>query len=223
MIAVSRNVDGLTISNNVIDCYFSGESTTFAIKLSGSSDPDVAPSNVLVIGNNVTFLSESTATRGVFVQYLHDQLTINDNMFTGDHQYSVYFGLPIDRVTTCDNLFKDFSGSHAIYDSYSPSAQPPIPANTNDIRDSNNGFVTRNSGEATIPSGNTSVAVSHGISARNYTPALCKVNVTPTNNLGNATKFWISNVTTSQFTINVDTDPQADADFVWTIDVNRFN
>ncbi len=42
--------------------------------------------------------------------------------------------------------------------------------------------------------------------------------MTPTNNLGNAAKFWISDVTGTQFRINVDADPgESTATFVWSI------
>lgn len=66
------------------------------------------------------------------------------------------------------------------------------------------GFVTRNSGTATITSSNTSVAVNHGL---DRTPNLHGIKVTPTNDLTDATKFWISDVTSSQFTINIDAAP----------------
>ena len=79
----------------------------------------------------------------------------------------------------------------------------------------NTGFVTENSGTATVASGTTSIAVSHGL---HITPNIKDIHVTPTNNLGSAAKFWISGVTSSQFTINVDVNPGATtATFVWTI------
>jgi hypothetical protein len=77
----------------------------------------------------------------------------------------------------------------------------------------NRGFVTEGAGTATIASGQTSVAVNHGL---HITPVLHHILATPSNNLGNATKFWISNPTSTQFTINVNTDPGAStATFVW--------
>lgn len=77
----------------------------------------------------------------------------------------------------------------------------------------NTGFASDNTGTATVANGTTSIAVSHGLDA---TPALSQITVTPTNNLGSATKFWVSNVTSTQFTINVDANPGATtATFVW--------
>lgn len=77
----------------------------------------------------------------------------------------------------------------------------------------NIGYVTAANGAATITSAATSVAVTHGLSV---TPDLADIRVTPTNNLGTATTFWISSPSSTQFTINVDADPGATtATFVW--------
>ena len=86
---------------------------------------------------------------------------------------------------------------------------------TNTIVRNNIGWVTEANGVATIANGTTSIAVTHGLSS---TPALNTISVTPTNSLGTAAKFWISNVTATQFTINVDADPGATtATFVWSV------
>lgn len=75
------------------------------------------------------------------------------------------------------------------------------------------GYVTENSGTATIPSGSTTVVVSHGLGR---TPVLADIIVTPNNNLGLATKFWVSAPTATQFTINATPDPGAGgALFAW--------
>jgi hypothetical protein len=81
----------------------------------------------------------------------------------------------------------------------------------------NRGFVTENNGTATIGSGNTYVDVPHGLSR---TPDPQDVSVTPTNNLGNASKFWISNVGATTLRINVNTSPgAAGATFAWHAEV----
>lgn len=78
----------------------------------------------------------------------------------------------------------------------------------------NRGFVTENSGTATVASGNTFIDVSHGLS---ITPGAEDIQVTPTNNLGSSTKFWISNFGASTFRINVDADPGGTtATFSWS-------
>lgn len=84
------------------------------------------------------------------------------------------------------------------------------------IRD-NFTFATENNGTATVANGTTSIAVTHGLA---QTPDLQDISVTPSNNLGNATKFWVSTPTSTQFTINVDADPGAGtATFVWTASI----
>ena len=86
---------------------------------------------------------------------------------------------------------------------------------TNTIVRNNIGWVTEANGVATVANGTTSIAVTHGLSS---TPALNTISVTPTNSLGTAAKFWISNVTATQFTINVNADPGATtATFVWSV------
>ena len=76
------------------------------------------------------------------------------------------------------------------------------------------GLVTEASGTATVPSGSTSVTVTHGLGS---TPRIQDIRVTPTNNLGAAAKFWISAAGATTFVINVDADPGATtATFAWS-------
>ena len=78
---------------------------------------------------------------------------------------------------------------------------------TGNIIRNNKGYVTENTGTATINSGSTSVTVNHGLS---YTPTAAELSIiftnNPTNDPGN---WWISNITSTQFTINVRSDPGA--------------
>ncbi|NIT04541.1 hypothetical protein GTO10_06645 [Candidatus Saccharibacteria bacterium] len=79
----------------------------------------------------------------------------------------------------------------------------------------NVGFRTESSGTGTVLSGNTFRDIAHGLA---ITPSINNIHVTPTNNLGNAAKFWISNVGSVNFRINVDVDPGAStATFSWTV------
>ena len=79
----------------------------------------------------------------------------------------------------------------------------------------NRGFTTESSGTATVDDGDTFVDISHGLDT---TPAIGDIKVTPTNDLGTAAKFWISDVGASTFRINVDADPGAvTATFSWSI------
>jgi len=74
-------------------------------------------------------------------------------------------------------------------------------------------YVTENNGTASITSGNTSVTVTHGL---HTTPSIQDITVTPTNDMGNSTKFWIDNITSTTFDINVDAAPTTkSATFAW--------
>jgi hypothetical protein len=89
-------------------------------------------------------------------------------------------------------------------------------SSTNPARISGNiGHVTENRGAATVASGATTTVVTHGLS---YTPSLQEVSVIRTNLGGASTKFWVSTVTATTFTINVDIDPGvATATFGWAV------
>lgn len=81
----------------------------------------------------------------------------------------------------------------------------------------NEGMNCEANGVATVLNATTSIVVTHGLYA---TPDLQDIGVTPTNNLGSATKFWISTVTATQFTINVDVNPGATtATFAWSAQI----
>ncbi len=85
---------------------------------------------------------------------------------------------------------------------------------TDAIIKNNIGYATATSSTATITSGNTYIAITHGL---DITPTADLISVTPTNNLGAASEFWISDIGATTFRINVDTDPLADATFSWNI------
>lgn len=70
-------------------------------------------------------------------------------------------------------------------------------------------------GSAVVADGTTSVAVTHSLS---QTPSINDIRITPRDDMGGATKFWVSNATSTQFTINVDVDPGADITFAWAVD-----
>lgn len=79
----------------------------------------------------------------------------------------------------------------------------------------NKGWVTENSGTGSIASGSTSAVITHGLSV---TPAAKDIFVTftenPTTDPGN---IWIDTLTSTQFTVNVRTNPGAsNLDFSWT-------
>jgi hypothetical protein len=84
-------------------------------------------------------------------------------------------------------------------------------AGVNTIMRRNRGYVTENSGTATIPSGQTSVTVAHGLAA---TPT--KVIVTPRGNIG---AVWVSARNATSITISCSTAPTADTIVDWYAEV----
>lgn len=87
-------------------------------------------------------------------------------------------------------------------------------AGSDDVVRDNKGYVTENSGTATINSGDTTVVITHGLAV---TPTLDDITVTfgeqGTNDYG---RWWISSITSTQFTINVSADPGAsNLDLAW--------
>jgi len=69
-------------------------------------------------------------------------------------------------------------------------------------------WLKRNSGTATIASGSTSVTVNHGLAC---TPS--KVLITP---LGQPSgNLWVSNITSTSFTINISSAPSANLSIAW--------
>ncbi len=80
----------------------------------------------------------------------------------------------------------------------------------------NIGYVTENSGTATIANGQTSVTITHGLAT---TPT--RVHVTPTL-LSNAASFWVTDKGATTFVINVNADPGAGtATFDWKAQVGE--
>jgi len=69
-------------------------------------------------------------------------------------------------------------------------------------------FFTEIRGDAVIPSGSTFIAVTFSPSL-SITPTAQNISVVPTNSLGNATKFFVSNISNLGFRITVDVDPGA--------------
>ena len=73
----------------------------------------------------------------------------------------------------------------------------------------------RKGGTATLVSGQTSIAVTHGLG---FTPSAADIMVTPIETLASASFFFVDTLTSTQFTINVDANPTQDVDFAWKAD-----
>jgi len=83
---------------------------------------------------------------------------------------------------------------------------------TNTVIKRNIGYVTENSGTATITAGATYVDVTHGLAT---TPDINRIKVTPKDNLGGRS-FWISDVGATTFRINISSTDTVDHAFGWS-------
>jgi len=82
----------------------------------------------------------------------------------------------------------------------------------NVVKKYNIGFLTENSGNATILAGNTYVDVAHGLS---ITPDINKFDITPKDNLAGRS-WWISNVNATHFRINLSSSDTVNHSFGWS-------
>ncbi|MDC7762484.1 glycosyl hydrolase family 28 protein [Priestia aryabhattai] len=78
----------------------------------------------------------------------------------------------------------------------------------------NRGYKTYNAGTTGVPVGSTSVVVNHGLDT---TPSAAGIFINPTNSMGSAMKWRVSNITATTFTLTLDQDPVGGiAQFMWT-------
>ncbi len=86
--------------------------------------------------------------------------------------------------------------------------------NTNSQAVGVRGWVTENSGSDSIGAAAVAVNVTHGL---DLTPQDGDIMVTPTNDMGNATKMWVSAYAADTFTVTIDAVPGGvdTADFAW--------
>ena len=82
----------------------------------------------------------------------------------------------------------------------------------NDIIHSNLGYVTENSGTATLLSGNTTLAVAHGL---DVTPTVVNIAFRE-QGTADYGRWWVDTIGAANFTLNVSVDPGAsNLDFAW--------
>lgn len=208
----SNNCIGIRAQNvlntKIIGCMFDG--------LAGDGVFLVA--NKCVVANNlITGPGDagSTTASGIHLEFnTHFNIIASNSLETSNTVSGRVRSLIREEGTggSGDNIITDNS---VTWGTFGPTVALIESGGTNTIVRNNIGWKTDNSGTATVANATTSIAVTHGL---DITPGLGVISVTPTNNLGTATKFWISNATNTQFTINVDADPGAStATFAWSI------
>lgn len=206
-----NNCIGIRLQNversRVVDCTFDG---------TGGDSIFLVTNKCLVANNTITGPGTvgSTPASGVHLEFNTNYNVVVNNVLICSDTAGKTRSLIREEATggSSNNLIE---GNSLTWGTNGPTIAFVESAGTNTIVRNNIAWVTEANGTATVANATTSIAVSHGISV---TPALANISVTPTNNLGTATKFWISNATNTQFTINVDADPGATtATFAWMI------
>lgn len=201
-------VQNTVIDGNVIDSSNEGNTSGIEVK-TGSHN--------LIISNNIVYDMGTTASKGHGIT-VSAGTAVNNILITGNRAFDsgagvqdngiLLYATPSTSQIQIEGNYLEDNVSNAI----KVDGGAALSATLKPQR--NRGFATEASGTATISSGSTSTSVTHGLA---ITPTAADIQVTPTNNLGNATKFWITDVGASTFTINVDADPGAStATFAWS-------
>ena len=132
-----------------------------------------------------------------------NNIIAKNNIVYGNNttHYAVRIGTDASNVTVEDNVFTELKVKPLL-----------IEGGTNIVIRRNKGYLTENSGVATIPAGSTRVTVSHGLAS---TPT--KFQITP---LGQpAGKLWVENITSTSFDIVTDTAPASNLNVSWYAEV----
>jgi hypothetical protein len=153
-----------------------------------------------VISSNQIEGSTATSDTGVVLTAECDKCVVNGNTLEGCSAASIQ----VDAGAT-DNVVTSNAGT-------TPAVMINNGTRTRTSNNSSEIWTDEVHGGATVTNGTTSVAVNHTLSS---TPSIADIHVTA-RTWGNAAKAWVSNVTSTQFTLNVDVDPGAgQATFTW--------
>ena len=164
----------------------------------------VGGSNTIVTDNIV----KNSGSAGIRIHDVYDVVVNNNICFDDQDTKTQTYGIEIagsgcDRITVIgNNIVGNKSGGIYVVSGL----------NENGIVRDNIGFLTENSGTATITNGSTSIVVDHGL---DVTPSAGDIMVTPMGSLGSASFFYIDTFTSTQFTIHTNVDPGTNVDFAW--------
>jgi parallel beta-helix repeat protein len=178
--SVSRFVLNSNVSNN-----------------NGDNGIDLCASNECVVMGNECL---SNANQGIaFDGWTYPNKTVNDNIAIGNVcAYNGQYGFDTANVNSgmliSNNVLK-YNTLGAVRDTGTGTGKKI---------NHNQGFRTESSGTVQIPAGSTFVVVNHSL---NINVGERNIALTPSNSLGMATKYWISDVGITSFRINVNTDP----------------
>lgn len=203
-------VQNSVISGNVINSSGSGNTSGIEIK-TGSHN--------LVVSNNIIYDMGTASSKGHGIT-LSSGTDLNDILITGNRCFDSGAGVQTNGIllyAVPSTSTIQIEGNYLEDNDVGVKADGGAALSSTVKAIRNRGFTTENSGTATVSNGNSSVDVSHGL---DVTPTAADIQITPTNNLGNSSLYWITSVGASTFTINVDVDPGATtATFCWSAQV----
>lgn len=193
---------GCVISGNVIEL-----NGAEGINIEGASTQADAD-ECTVVGNVIINNGQTTGDVGINLKTLDVGTTVSNCVITGNRIDGHATGINLNDARVTDNLVMNNDVTN--------NTTPISDSGSSNIIRNNNGYVTENSGTGTINNGATTVVITHGCS---ITPTLDDISVSfgenPSNDPGN---WWISTITSTQFTINVRNDPGAsNLDVAWRV------
>jgi len=154
------------------------------------------------IGNRISDTDYSTGNTysGIYLGGFSHNITIEDNTFVrGNPKYCVE-----EAGSTSNNLIQANN-----FMNYGTTGVQPRSGSNSIIR-YNKGYMTENSGTATIPEGSSSIPVNHGLTD---IPSI--VTVTPNRD----TRFWVTDKNENSFTINIPSSITGGVSFDWYAEV----
>jgi len=171
-----------------------------------SVNTDTIVLKLIVTGNifTVGFSDSPSNTRSIHLKQTNYPAIITNNYFEIAASGLVDYYIYIEGTTWHDyfviigNTFEDKPTNGYIYLSHP----------NNSIVKYNGGFVTENSGSATIPNGGTSVTVNHGLAG-------APTNIVLTGTHSEVKDAYVQNVTSTSFDIVVDSAVSADRTVYW--------
>lgn len=215
------NGDEWIIENNRLEL-IAGATTTpqSVIDLTGGSRT--------IVANNYIDMSAAGAYshNGIHTQSDYQKITGNEiigNSSTkginiNNGQFCDIFGNTLKTHAIGLNLAASFTLSHNIggnrFDGCTTAiggSATALASRTNKIWD-NYGYTTEASGTYTLPNGQTTGLVTHGL---DRLPVAGDIWIMPAETWGSATEYWSNTFDITSFQVNVDQDPGADVDFIW--------
>jgi len=196
-------------ANNVFTSS-SGAGTNYGIRIQSAGDPVLLYNNI--IGASITYCVyiQANASRGRHTISGNNFVTSADNFRLIGHS----------SASTVDYLCENNSFGDITDNTTAQVSILNMDQLTSATIRNNSGVKTEANGTATISNGSTSTGnVAHDLGnqygSTNYNLTPTKVTATPIEDMGSATKFWIT-FDNNNIVINVDQNPGQDVDFQWT-------